>query len=373
MKKKLLLMVPLPPPMHGSNLMNQHVVNCRELFEKYTVKVLPLHYATSIADIGTINARKIMALLGYFVKALMTLITFRPDAVYFVPAVTGFSFYRDCLFALLFKCFGVHVVYHLHGNGIKHKLGSSFLLKLYRWFFRNATVIHLSPLLYEDIQNVVPRNQCRFLPNGMEDPSLDISDKAKAVDRHPAILFISNLHVSKGPLVLLEACQILMDKGLEFKTYFVGNPSASLSAQTFCDCIDQLGLRNHVEYLGPRYGRDKDEILLKSDILAFPTFYEKEAFPLVLLEAMAASLPVVSTREGSIPEIIDDGITGFVVEKQNPEQFAEKIEYLLSHPEQARKMGRAGRLKFEQNYTIKNFYKNLMQIFDDVLTAQNTG
>ena len=368
LKKKLLLVVPLPPPMHGSNLMNQYVVNCGQLYEKYTAKVLPLHYASSIADIGTIRLKKIVTLVGYLARTLMLLITFRPDAVYFVPAVTGFSFYRDCLFALIFKCFRVHVVYHLHGKGIKHKLDSPLLKKLYCWFFKDATVIHLSPLLYEDIKDVVSFKQCRFLANGIEDLSLHTTDKTKDVDRKPTILFISNLHISKGPLVLLDACQILMNKGMGFKTYFVGNPSVTLTKAIFLESIDRLGLQGYVEYLGPRYGEDKYEIFMKSDILAFPT--KKEAFGLVLLEAMAAGLPIVSTNEGGIPEIVNDGITGFIVDKQNPVQLAEKIEYLILNTEQARKMGQAGRAMFELKYTLKKFYGNLMHIFDDVFLGQ---
>ncbi|MBW1938537.1 MAG: glycosyltransferase family 4 protein [Deltaproteobacteria bacterium] len=371
-KKKILLVVPLPPPMHGSNLMNQYVVSCRELYEKYTVKVLPLHYATSIADIGAIRVKKIFTLGGYIAQLLKLMVTFRPDAVYFVPAITGMSFYRDCLFALIFKCFGIHVMYHLHGKGIKHKLDSPFLFRLYRWFFQDATVIHLSPSLYEDIQGVVPINRCTFLPNGIEDLYLDLSIKEKHSNVEPVILFLSNLVPSKGPVVLLEACRFLKDKGLEFKTYFVGNPSTELTQEIFSETIDRLDLYSCVEYIGPRYGKDKYEILNQSDILVFPTYFSKEAFPLILLEAMAAGLPVVSTREGAIPEIIDDGVTGFIIDKQNPGKLAEKLECLISNLDQAKKMGQAGRAKFEQNYTIEKFYHNLVEIFNEVMGAQDS-
>lgn len=368
MKKKLLIVVPLPPPHHGSNVMNQQVVTCRELSEKYEVKVLPLHYVASIADIGTVNTKKMILLIGYLIKLFMRLVTFRPDVVYFVPAVTGFSFYRDCLFVLLFKTFGVHLVCHLHGKGIKQKLDLTLPRLIYRWFFNGATVVHLSPLLYDDIEKVVSYGQCRFIPNGIKDVCLNLSGEKSTyqVAKEPVILFISNLFLSKGPLVLLDACRILKNKGLKFKTYIVGNPSAELTKKMFMESIDRSGLRGCVEYLGSRYGGDKDEILLKSDVLAFPTFYEKEAFPLVLLEAMAAGLPVVSTREGSIPVIIDDGITGFVIDKQNSAQLAEKIEFLISNHEQRQKMGLAGRAKFEQCYTLEKFYENLLLMFDEV-------
>ncbi|MBW2081141.1 MAG: glycosyltransferase family 4 protein, partial [Deltaproteobacteria bacterium] len=169
-----------------------------------------------------------------------------------------------------------------------------------------------------------------------------------------------------------EACRFLKDKGLEFKTYFVGNPSTELTKEIFSETIDRLRLRSHVKYLGPKYGKDKHEILAQADILVFPTYFSKEAFPLIVLEAMAAGLPVVSTREGAIPEIIDDGVTGFIIDKQNPGKLAEKLEYLISNLDQAKKMGQAGRAKFEQNYTIEKFYHNLVEIFNEVMGAQDS-
>ena len=364
-KKRILLVVPLPPPYHGSNLMNQYVANCKELGKRYKIKVLPLHYATDIADIGEINLRKIIVLIGYLARTLRFLKTFRPHAVYFVPAITGFSFYRDCLFALIFKYLKVNVIYHLHGKGIKHKLHSPLQKKMYRWFFKDTTIIHLSSMLYEDLKEVVSYEQCKFLANGIEDISLHPIDKVSDNARKPTILFISNLLISKGPLVLLDACKILMSKGLEFKTYFVGNPSMELNQEFFANTVDRMGLQDYVEYLGPLYGKEKYEIFRKSDVLAFPT--QRDTFPLVLLEAMAASLPVVSTREGSIPEIVDDGITGYIVDKQNPMQLSEKIEFLILNPDQRQKMGLAARRKFERKYTINVFYKNLVQIFDSLM------
>jgi len=224
-------------------------------------------------------------------------------------------------------------------------------------------------LLYFDIKDVVPRNQCKFLPNGIDATSLDPYQIAeKNHNPKPVILFLSNLIITKGPIELLKACRLLVDKGLEFKIYFVGNPSTELTEEVFVETIERFGLDDYVKYFGPRYGREKYEILAKSDALVFPT--EKDAFPLILLEAMSVGLPVVSTNEGAIPEIIDEELTGFVVDKRNPVKLAEKIEYLISNPEQARKMGLSGRRKFERCYTIQKFNHNLLEIFDEVMGSR---
>jgi len=359
----LLLVVPLPPPMHGSNLMNQHVVGCRELHKHFLVKVLPLHYASTIADIGSLRLAKFAVLAWYLCQLITLMILFRPKVVYFVPAVTGLSFYRDCLFGMVLKSFNCHVLYHLHGKGVRDELEKPMSMWIYRWFFKGSTVILLSRLLYEDVKDVVPSAHCRYVPNGLSYPNLEFKDRKMTEGREPMILFLSNLVPTKGPILLLDACKVLRDRGLKFKTYFVGNPTAAISAEVFSDAIKRRGLQHHVEYLGPRYGEDKYYLLLQSDVLVFPTF--RDTFPLVLLEAMAAGLPVISTSQGAIPEIIEHGRTGLIVDCQSVESLADKIEYLILHPEEGKRMGQAGRAKFEQQYTIQRFCRNLIAIIDE--------
>jgi glycosyltransferase involved in cell wall biosynthesis len=367
MKKRILLIVPLPPPMHGSNLINQHVVECKKLYEKFEVRVLPLHYSKSIADIGSFRIAKFVLLFRYLIKLLVKLLAFSPDLAYFVPAVTGTSFYRDCFFAALLKLFRVKTIYHLHGKGIKDKLSNPFLRRLYQWFFKDAFIIHLSPMLYEDIKNVAGSSQCRFLPNGIDLPVLTEAG-ISVVNNPPIFLFLSNLVLTKGPLIFLKACEILAGKGVIFKAYFAGNPTSELTEADFSQKIEKMGLSSCVEYIGPQYGEDKYNTLLSSDCFVFPTHFHKEAFPLVVLEAMAAGLPVISTQEGAIPEIVDDGVNGFIVEKNNHKDLAAKMEYLITHPESSKKIGTAGKNKFERLYTIERFHRNLVKIFDEIVS-----
>lgn len=94
-----------------------------------------------------------------------------------------------------------------------------------------------------------------------------------------------------------------------------------------------------------------------SDVFAFPTFYNNECFPLVLLEAMEQGIPCISCNEGGISGIIDDAQTGFIIAKNQPEALAEKLEVLINNPDLCNKMGKAGRKKFEQEFTLNRFEK----------------
>jgi glycosyltransferase involved in cell wall biosynthesis len=97
----------------------------------------------------------------------------------------------------------------------------------------------------------------------------------------------------------------------------------------------------------------------------FPTFYHNECFPLVLLEAMEHGLPCISTTEGGIPGIVDDGKTGFLVPKHDVAVLADKILLLLNAPVLRSNMGKAGREKFEKEFTLEVFEKRMVEILSN--------
>ena len=122
-----------------------------------------------------------------------------------------------------------------------------------------------------------------------------------------------------------------------------------------------------VTYLGVKYGSDKEQCLKEADIFVFPTFYDKECFPLVLLESMQYGLPIATTSEGAIPEIVEEGVNGFIVPKKDAQALADKIEYLIKNPEIAQQMGKNGYEKYMNNYTLEIFEKNFVRTISQVI------
>lgn len=109
-----------------------------------------------------------------------------------------------------------------------------------------------------------------------------------------------------------------------------------------------------------KYNEEKKAFFENADIFIFPTL--NEAFGLVLLEAMEHALPCIATDEGGISDIVDDGKTGFIVSKRNTEALADKIEYLLNHPEERMRMGKLGYKKFKNQFTVGKFEERLAEI-----------
>jgi glycosyltransferase involved in cell wall biosynthesis len=114
--------------------------------------------------------------------------------------------------------------------------------------------------------------------------------------------------------------------------------------------IGELNLEHRIRFVGVKLGRDKFTAYRRADVVCFPTFYNCETFGNVLIEGMASGLPVVSTFWRGIPSIVDDGETGFLVEIQNAEAVADRLELLGADPELRWRMGTAARAKFEREY-----------------------
>lgn len=175
------------------------------------------------------------------------------------------------------------------------------------------------------------------------------------------VLFLSNMMEEKGVWTLLKACRVINSKGYGFMCRFVGKWS-DISESVFSERVSMYGLEDRVTAYGAKYGEEKKEFWREADVFVFPTYYHNECFPLVLLEAMEQGVACISTREGGIPDIIEDGVTGYLTDRQNVEQLAEQLIFLIEHPQEAKQMGEAGRQKFMKEFTLATFESRMQEI-----------
>jgi glycosyltransferase involved in cell wall biosynthesis len=126
-----------------------------------------------------------------------------------------------------------------------------------------------------------------------------------------------------------------------------------------------LGISDRVRFWGSR--KDVAERLAKSDALLLLS--GREGFPLSVLEAMRAGLPVVASAVGGIPEAVEDGVTGFLVPPRDPETLRDRVEQLLADPALRRRSGAAGRKRYEQEFTLNHSFSKTLQVYQDVATS----
>lgn len=122
-----------------------------------------------------------------------------------------------------------------------------------------------------------------------------------------------------------------------------------------------------VRYQGPKYGDDKETFWNNADLFVFPTFYENETFGLVNLEAMQHEIPVVSTDEGGIPDVVRNMVTGLIAKSQSPENLAEKLETLINDRDLRIRLGKKGLDIYKENYTIEAFERCLLKCLNSIM------
>lgn len=356
MTNRVLFIVPLPPPVHGSSMMCQYIKDSHLINEEFDCEYVNLSASRSMTEVHKFQFIKIWRMYLSYLIVAWKLMTKRYDLCYVALAFHA-SLLKDAPMVLLCKLFRRKVVVHLHGKGASADAQNVLYLWLLKRVFHNTKVILLSWLLYPDIAQFAKKEDVSICPNGIPFIETDYNGNKNDI---PRLLFLSNLIISKGVFVLLDALKILKQRGYKFACDFVGGETKEINSKRFEEEIKQRQLDDIVFYHGRKYGDEKDTYFKKSDIFVFPS--NEDCFPLVLLEAMTWHLPIITTNEGAIPDEVRDGENGLVGEQKNPLSIANCIEKLLCDESLRIKMGEDGFQKFQKYFTINAFELNIKNI-----------
>lgn len=363
---KILFILHYPPPVHGSSIVGGFIKESRLINENFECCYLNLGTSASVKEIGKNPTRKLIRYLSLIWQVISALLFFRPDLCYLTISSKGAGFYKDSLIVLLVRLFGVKRIYHLHNKGFSTRQRKYFDNLLYKMVFKNAEVILLSSYLYPDLQKYVPEHKIHYCPNGIPDMDNGYSiPKDKDSSAKPELLFLSNLIESKGVFFLINALKFVQERGYQFHCTIVGG-EGDVTARQLKDQIEVEGLAGFIEVMGKKYDKEKELTFLGSDIFVMPTFYHYECMPLVIIEAMQYSIPVVSTFEGAIPDLVEDGVTGFLVPQKDALALADKLEVLIKDPDLRKRMGSAGRARYEAQFTLDRFERRMVEILTQV-------
>lgn len=176
----------------------------------------------------------------------------------------------------------------------------------------------------------------------------------------PIITTIAELHPRKGLIHLLKACEILMEKNMIFKCIIIGEGQQRKELERY---IEKHRLEKFIKLLGTRH--DIPQLLASSDVFVLPSL--NEAFGLVLLEAMIAGLPIIATKNGGIPEIIENGKNGILVAPKDSLALAEAIEKILSSPDLVRKMSEKNQEDVRKKFEVKEMVKKTEEVYHSIL------
>ncbi len=183
------------------------------------------------------------------------------------------------------------------------------------------------------------------------------------------ILTVARLVEMKGVAYGIEAVARLLHSGRTVHYQIAGDGSLRGELE---QRIEKLGAKGDIQLLGWRDHGELVQLMEQSHILLTPsvtaTNGEQEGIPNVVKEAMAMGMPVVSTYHSGIPELVEDGVTGYLAPERDTEKLAESLIKLIEHPDRWPQMGEAGRRKVEAEFDMERLNDDLVALYHSLLT-----
>jgi len=372
-KKKIILTGSIPPPYHGSSIYFRNLLNSA-IKDEFEISNLDISDHRDLDNLSRLDLTNVKLALKN-IAALRTMLgKVKPDLVYIPVASNFLPYLRDGLFILTAAYFSkAKIVIHLHeGNYFRNEFYDNAFFPV-KYFIRKSlskvdTAIVLSEKLKFVFKGLVKNTE--VCHNGIKFVIGDKNYQKNTLSENINVSFLGNLFESKGVLDVLKAAEIVLDKHSKVKFRFAGSWSAKEgnTKEKAFQIINKKGLADHVEFAGVLTGESKVEFLNQTDIFVFPSWYKHEGFPLVIIEAMAASCPVISVKDtGAINDIVIEGKTGILIDKKRPDQIAEAVIKLINDPEVRTALGKSGKERYEKFYTLESSINKMISVFNNVL------
>lgn len=306
------------------------------------------------------QARKLWTVVVALVRYVWRLLCRRVSLVY-VHIGGDRSIYRKSAFIVLGKLFGRKLLLHCHGgNTPRYYYERSWLG---RWYLRSVLrlgdrLLVVSEALREALPRYLPDCDIHLLRNAVP---VQAARGGRATNGRPVrVLYLGHFLKLKGIYDLVEAIPKICAQAPELKFWLCGLHEVQ-QVRALCR---QRKVMHVVEYLGPIPFEQRWAALRQADIFVLPSY--EEGLPVTILEAMAVGLPVVATPVGGIPQVITDGMNGFLIPPGDIDALASSILRLAQAPALRQRMGELNRARIAEEFDAAAFVKKLADHFRDL-------
>ncbi len=403
---KLLVFAHTPPPHHGQSYMVQLLLNGLGGDRRRGAATQPsplgidcyhvnARVSKQLEDIGDFRPTKLLLLLWYCLEAIYVRFRHGVENLYYVPAPGKKSaLYRDWLVMFLCRPFFKRTILHWHASGLAKWLETEVQIRTRAVTYNAARQVDLSIVLSDygraDAEKLFPQ-RIAVVGNGIPDPCptflaevlprrrarLAVRELLNARQAVPPelllaagaepqvlkLLFMAHCTRDKGLFEALQGAVLAREKltashsPISVKLQVAGqfmHPDEEAEFRRLCRAAG----RDLVEHVGFVSGERKRQLLVEADVFCFPSHLE--SFGLVLAEAMAFGLPIVTSRCGALPEVMSDDYPG-LVDVRTPNQVAAALLRMMREDSFA-----ALRHRFESHFTLERHVNNLAAVLRDV-------
>ena len=350
----------MPPPVGGQAVLFQEATE--HLALEHDVNVIDIQLQSNLGDSGVMGVRKVLRFLKILLFHLLPLVLGHAyDVLYYCPSgPSRFGIMKDVLLLPILRAKTSRTVFHYHATGgAQYALDHGGLLcRLALWVYdRPDVAICLAEGLEPNDPAVIDALEVRVVANGIDDPVAVHDCRWSPPSDVVRLCYIGAITEGKGVFVIVDAAKMLLDRGHDVEVILIGEGNEREVAELETK-IKQYGLRDRVVLAGLMFGREKFEALANSTLFCFPSYFGSETQPLCVTEAIALGVPVVATTWRAIPTIVQDGVSGFLVEPRRSDLVADAIERLIATSDM-QAFGESGRDHFLRTFTKARFLEEL--------------
>lgn len=332
-----LFIVPLPPPLHGASFYSQLII------EKFCDKKDDVFKTTINSDIFLI---KFFEIINQFFK-LIFLAFKNYHKIYYVAGNTKKTLLRDLIIFILF--YRKDLIIHFHNKNNFNWFINFFIIGN---LIKNKTSIILSQSLENDFL-YTDSNKRVFIKNGLIDVS---DDSLKKISKPIKIGFLSNFILEKGVVEIINFFNFIIERDCDAELYMHGI-EYDISVSELKSYLSEKS-KNKVKINGNGiFGSEKNNFFKNIDVFIFPT--KNDCLPTVLLEAQMFSVPVLTTNEGAVSDIIQDNFNGSTKFSNNNEYNYSLFNEIIKN---YRFYSKNSRNNFKNNFNIEKFYLEMRNI-----------
>jgi glycosyltransferase involved in cell wall biosynthesis len=233
-------------------------------------------------------------------------------------------------------------------------------------------VVVLGQVEREAYESFCSYKRLAVIPNAIDVRPYSVREKSWSSGA-VKLVYIGRLISDKGVSETLDALESLLHRhsGRLHKCRFLIAGSGPAD-EALRKRANSAILSGHVEFIGPIFGEEKIEFWRQADIFVFPT-YHREGLPYTVLESLASGTPLITTRAGNIPDAIEHGTHGLLVEPRNSDAVAQAIDQLLSDPSRLRQMSTNCRATARDRFTVDRLAGDLSALYRDTLISIPNG
>lgn len=367
-QKRVLVVGQTPPPYGGQALMLRTLLDGK--YQNAKLFHVRLEFSKDFNDMGSFKLYKFWGLFKAIILIWVYRFFHKANILYYGPAGPNkLAMYRDILLLFPTRFLFQKTILHTHAGGASslYKNLNPIVKYFYRTaFFKPDILITLTSYSHGDDVILQPKKKF-IVPNGIKDEYISREIELKAKKKEGInLLYVGAMYEERGIVELIEAVHKLTEKKIEVCLKLVGIFISSKFEDFVFSLVKTYQLENIVIFLGTKINEEKWQVFLDTDIFCFPTYVPSETFGIVLVEAMQFKIPIIATRWNGIPLVINDNQNGLLVNIQDSNELASKLELLISNEDLRNKLGGNGRKTYLEKYSIKTFLNNMDKVFSEL-------